>query len=164
MILIIRIITICLNLFLERGISMEKSFHYMLMAIQSLVHKSLLSRLKDTGLTAGQPKILEYLYYHNGASQKEIASGCHIEAGSLTSLLNRMEENHLVQRQMLNGNRRSYYIFLTDKGSCLADLVIKQFKEIEAEIWKDFSENDVQNFLESFSHIYEHLLPKEEAK
>ena len=87
-----------------------------------------------------------------------------IEAGSLTSLLNRMEENHLVQRQMLNGNRRSYYIFLTDKGSGLADLVIKQFKEIEAEIWKDFSENDVQNFLESFSHIYEHLLPKEEAK
>ena len=71
---------------------MDKSFHYLLMANQALIHKKLLSSLKDTDLSLGQPKILEYLKEHNGSSQKEIAKGCHIEAGSLTSVLGRMED------------------------------------------------------------------------
>lgn len=71
---------------------MSHSFHYLIMAEQSMFHKELLSRLKDTGLTIGQPKILDYLKDHGGAGQKDIARGCHIEPGTLTTLLNRMEE------------------------------------------------------------------------
>lgn len=54
--------------------------------------KKLMENVKSTGLTLGQPKVLDYLKHHDGANQKEIAAGCHIEAGSLTSILNRMEE------------------------------------------------------------------------
>ena len=53
---------------------MEKSFHYLLMANQAVFHKKLLSNLKNTCLTLGQPKILDYLKDHDGASQKEIAA------------------------------------------------------------------------------------------
>ena len=52
---------------------MEGTFHYMLMANQALVHKKLLAYLKDTGLTIGQPKVLEYLSEHDGSNQTEIA-------------------------------------------------------------------------------------------
>lgn len=79
---------------------MDLSFHYLVMAEHSILQKKLLSCLKNTGLTIGQPKILDYLKDHNGASQKEIARGCHIEPGTLTSLLNRMEETELVERRM----------------------------------------------------------------
>ena len=71
---------------------MEESFHYLLMASQSVLHKRLLAKLRDTGLTIGQPKVLEYLAGHDGASQIEIARACHIEVATLTSVLNRMEE------------------------------------------------------------------------
>lgn len=96
---------------------MPYSFHYLIMAEHSTFQKELLSRLRDTGLTIGQPKILDYLKDHNGISQKEIAKGCHIEPGTLTTLLNRMEEAGLVERRMMHGNRRSLYVFLTEKGS-----------------------------------------------
>ena len=46
---------------------MEGTFHYMLMAEQAMVQKHILRTLKDTGLTMGQPKILEYLMEHDGA-------------------------------------------------------------------------------------------------
>lgn len=141
---------------------MEQSFHYLLMSVQALVQKKLLASLKETGLTAGQPKILEYLQYHNGANQKEIARGCQIEAGSLTSILNRMEENHLVERRMLNGNRRSYYIFLTPKGEELANIVCLRFQELEKELFSHINERELLQFMNTFSNIYEHLLPKEE--
>lgn len=52
---------------------MNLSFHYLLMANQAMVQKELLSRLTDTPLSLGQPKILDYLNEHNGANQKEIA-------------------------------------------------------------------------------------------
>ena len=52
---------------------MEQSFHYQLMAVQSLVQKKILEQLSDTNLTIGQPKVLEYLGHHDGMSQKDIA-------------------------------------------------------------------------------------------
>ncbi|MFQ8842414.1 MAG: hypothetical protein ACLR8P_17485 [Clostridium fessum] len=59
-----------------------------------------MEQLKDTGLTLGRPKVLDYLKEHDGAKSKEIAAGCLIEAGSLTSILNRsMEEKDLIERK-----------------------------------------------------------------
>ena len=96
---------------------MDTSLHYLTMANQMLIQKRLLERVKASGLTLGQPKVLDYLKDHDGASQKEIAAGCFIEAGSLTSILNRMEEKGLIERRMLNGNRRTFHIFMTESGN-----------------------------------------------
>lgn len=101
---------------------MDTTLHYLTMANQMLIQKRLLERVKASGLTLGQPKILDYLKDHDGASQKEIAAGCFIEAGSLTSILNRMEEKGLIERRMLNGNRRTFHIFMTESGKKVRSL------------------------------------------
>lgn len=50
---------------------MDDTLHYLIMANQMLVQKALLEQLKDTGLTIGQPKILDYLKDHDGAIRKK---------------------------------------------------------------------------------------------
>ena len=40
---------------------MDKSFHYMIMVNQSLFQKKVLDALSPYKLTAGQPKVLDYL-------------------------------------------------------------------------------------------------------
>lgn len=92
-----------------------ESFHYLSMSNHMMIQKQLMEQLKPYGLTLGQPKVLDYLKDHDGANQKEIAAACHIEAGSLTSVLNRMEDQNMVERRILNGNRRSFHVFLTKK-------------------------------------------------
>ena len=52
------------------------TFHYLLMASHAIYNKKLMEMLSDTGLTAGQPKVLDYLGDYDGASQKEIAAHC----------------------------------------------------------------------------------------
>lgn len=106
---------------------MDNSLHYLIMANQMLVQKALLDKLKDTGLTIGQPKILDYLKYHDGSSQKDIAKACFLEAGSLTTILNKMEEKGLITRQTLNGNRRSFHIFMTEEGRKKQQLIDELF-------------------------------------
>ena len=110
---------------------MKESIHYLLMADHFLVQKALLASIKDSGLTPGQPKILDYLQNHNGCVQKDIAKGCHIEPASITVILKGMETKGYIERKMLNGDRRSLYVFLTDKGKEYIDYLNRKFKKIE---------------------------------
>ena len=136
---------------------MNDSFHSLSMANHMMVQKKLMEQLKDTGLTLGQPKVLDYLKDHDGASQKEIAAGCLIEAGSLTSILNRMEEKGLIERKMLNGNRRTFHIFMTESGKKNQKLVEETFEKIEETALNNISEEEQKVFMEIFHRIYRNL-------
>ena len=138
---------------------MSPTFHYLIMSEHSMFQKELLNRLKDSGLTIGQPKVLDYLKDHDGAGQKDIARGCHIEPGTLTTLLNRMEDTGLVERRMLNGTRRSLYVFLTEKGKNQLALVTETFSEMEEKAFRGISESEREAFMNVFLRIYENTLP-----
>ena len=43
---------------------MKESLHYLLMADHFMIQKALVTSVKDTGLTSGQPKVLDYLKKH----------------------------------------------------------------------------------------------------
>ena len=122
-----------------------------------MFQKELLARLKDTGLTIGQPKILDYLKDHDGAGQKDIAQGCHIEPGTLTTLLNRMEDAGLVERRTLNGNRRSLYVFLTEKGKQQVALVTEAFSAMEGEAFRGMSETECEILMRLMHQVYENI-------
>ena len=136
---------------------MDESFHYLIMAEHSLLQKGLLTMLKGSGLSAGQPKILDYLLTHNGAAQKEIARGCHIEPGTLTTLLNRMEENGLVERRMQKGNRRTYHIFMTAEGKRQALFVMENFHKLENNAFHGISDAEKKAFMKTLLQIYDNL-------
>ena len=136
---------------------MDNSLHYLIMANQMLVQKALLDKLKDTGLTIGQPKILDYLKDHDGSSQKDIAKACFLEAGSLTTILNKMEEKGLIERRILNGNRRSFHIFMTEEGKEKQRLVDQAFTNIEKKALMDISGEEYEQFLSVYRKIYANL-------
>ena len=136
---------------------MDESLHYLIMANQMLVQKSLLENMKKIGLTIGQPKVLDYLKDHDGSSQKDIAQGCFLEAGSLTSILNRMEEKGLIERKILNGNRRTFHIFMTEKGKESQKKVDETFSEIEKQALEGISEEEYAAFFEIYRKIYANL-------
>lgn len=136
---------------------MDESLHYLIMANQMLVQKTLLEQLKGSGLTIGQPKILDYLNEHDGSNQKEIAKACFLEAGSLTAILNKMEEKNLIERRMLNGNRRSFHIFLTEEGKAKQKLVNNAFAEAEKCALSGLSDEECDRCLSAFKKVYENL-------
>ena len=71
---------------------MKETLHYLLMTDHFLFQKTLFGKIKETGLSIGQPKVLDYLKEHDGTTQREIAAACQIEPASLTSILNGMEK------------------------------------------------------------------------
>ena len=143
---------------------MRLSYHYMLMANHVILQKKLFLSLKDTGLTLGQPKVLDLHQKKDGAAQKEIAAACHIEPASLTTILNGMEEKGLIQRKSLNGNRRSWHIFLTDRGKEMTEAIGMGFEELEAQAFSGISREERESFLKTFEKIYQNMEALEEKK
>ena len=135
---------------------MDKSFHYMIMVNQSLFQKKVLDALSPYKLTAGQPKVLDYLGKHNGCIQKSIATGCQIEPATLTGILSRMEEKKLIKRQTKDGNKRSLYVYLTDEG--------KRLQEIVNEILGGISEREKEQFINTFFKICNNMTNTEELQ
>lgn len=116
---------------------MDYSFHYLLLASQGLFQKRIMSELSECNLTAGQPKILDYLGLHDGSVQKDIALACQIEPATLTGLLSRMEEKGLIFRRSENSNRKSIHVYLTPEGKEKQRRVRAAFEELEKQIFED---------------------------
>ena len=132
---------------------MKESLHYLLMANHFMIQKALVTSVKDTGLTSGQPKVLDYLKNHNGAVQKDIAAGCHIEPASLTAILNGMETKGLIERRLCPDNHRFYNVYLTETGRLYVGRL-----ENESYALQNFSEADIEQLIEYLSRIYNTML------
>lgn len=113
---------------------MDQSFHYLLMAAQGMFQRAVMGELSKAGLTAGQPKVLDYLGLHDGSIQKHIAAGCQIDPATLTGLLGRMEEKGLIERRSQDGDRRSLYVYLTAEGWEKQKLVRSVLTRMETQV------------------------------
>ncbi|MBM6924731.1 MarR family winged helix-turn-helix transcriptional regulator [Pseudoflavonifractor phocaeensis] len=121
---------------------MDTSFHYLLAASAALFQRKVMAGLSDSGLTAGQPKVLDYLGLHDGSMQKDIAAGCQIDPATLTGLLNRMEEKGLIQRRVQPEDRRSFHVYLTEQGRDRQRLVRRTLEQMGDEVLAGFSREE----------------------
>lgn len=137
-----------------------ETLHYLLLADHLTFQKVLMTRIKDTGLTPGQPKVLDYLRCHDGAVQKDIAAACRIEPATITSVLLGMERKDLIRRQTQNGNRRSLSVHLTDQGRALAERVATEFDVIEAQAYQGFTQAEQTQLRALLSRVQDNMTRK----
>ena len=144
---------------------MEVNFHYQIMAVHTEFQKKVLNRLRKAGLTAGQPKVLDYLQDHNGANQKAIAAGCHMEPASASSVLTGMEHAGLIFRQAVPGDRRSLQVYLTALGKEKAELTRRVFASLEEQALDGLEERQRRELVALLAEIVKNLKDrKEEAE
>ena len=74
------------------------------------------SVVKQTGLSPAQMHTIEMIGHHHTLRMKELASRMGITTGTLTVMINRLEQAGLVARQPHARDRRSFNIVLTGKG------------------------------------------------
>ncbi|MBB4927694.1 DNA-binding MarR family transcriptional regulator [Kitasatospora kifunensis] len=77
--------------------------------------------LEELGLTYPQYLVLLVLWDRDEASVKELGSALHLDYGTLTPLLKRLESNGLLRRQRRPDDERAVRITLTDEGSALRE-------------------------------------------
>lgn len=106
--------------------------HYLLMKANTMVNQQILSRAAEIGLTPGQPKVLECLMTHEGCDQKTISAYCEIKPSTTGNILSGMERKGLIERRQTDGNRRSLYVYLTERGRETAVKMAAIFSQADA--------------------------------
>ena len=85
-------------------------------------------------------------------------------ASKLTGILSRMEEKKLIIRQTKDGNKRSLYVYLTDEGKRLQEIVNDTFEKVENEILGGISESEKEQFINTFFKICNNMTNTKELQ
>ena len=141
----------------EEERNMNQGLHYIIRLCHTLCNKKILQKTNALGLSAGQPKILEFLFNHNGCEQKEIAKACEIEPSTVTNLLAKMEGANLIKRKQLNGNRRSLHVFLTEEGGRVTQEVMEIFEEVKREAFEGFTTDEQLEMFRLLTKMFDNL-------
>lgn len=117
--------------------------------------------MKDIGLSAGQPKILNYLVAHAECTQKDIAKGCDIEPATVSKLLDNMETSGLVERKRMHEDRRSFAIIISESGRIAQKKWRSHCLDVEADALRDFSEEEKECLRTYLCRMYKNLTDRE---
>lgn len=106
---------------MSEGFDRESSFGWLINVLANNAAKVLDTELKKHGLTIALWPTLMCLWEKEGVTQREIAQKAKVENSTTTRTLDKLENLGLVVRQTDPNSRRSFCIFLTDKGRALKE-------------------------------------------
>lgn len=133
------------------------TLHGSLIKVMIIHRKACSERFNNIEISHGQPKILSFLYFNDGCSQKVLAENCYIEAATVTSILSNMEKAELIHRVRNEKDKRVFNVFITEKGKRLKFEVDKIFNDVDESCFKGFSDEERAKMLEFLDRIYENM-------
>lgn len=104
--------------------------------------KCMQNKLNKFDITPGQPRLLNYLYEHDGCVQKELSKNCDLKPATVTNILTGMEKAGLSFRLNDSADKRILRVFLTEKGVQAQQRIEKAFQSLEKECFTDFTEQE----------------------
>lgn len=138
--------------------------HHQLLVAFSHSNRAMLNRLRPTGLKPGQPKVLEYVVFNEGCTQRDIACACVMDKSTVTSVLSRMEEDGLVERRAKAGDRRVVAVFLTEAGRASASEVLACRNVVDEVAWRGLSTAERRQLSQLLGRVIDNLAADEKKE
>jgi DNA-binding MarR family transcriptional regulator len=112
------------------------------------------------GRTIGRSTLLRALYFAEGEplSQNEIGRQLAVTPATVTYMLTGLEKEGLVTRVRMEEDRRSFQVALTDAGMEMAERLLPMIPKLSVDLWRDFSTEDRERFLELLLRFLESTL------
>lgn len=136
--------------------------HHQLLVAFSHSNRAMLSRSRAAGLKPGQPKVLEYVVFHEECSQRDIARACVMDKSTVTSVVTRMEEEGLLERRARPGDRREVEIRLTRPGRDAAEKVLRYRDEVDNIAWGNLTHEERAELSSLLARVIRHFEGAEE--
>lgn len=97
------------------------------------------------GITVAQSRVIGTLaLVKNGMTQKEIADRIGIESPTIVPVIDKLEEQEMVERRPDPDDRRNNLIFLTKKSEAKWELIIECALDLEKACRRGVSESDIE--------------------
>jgi DNA-binding MarR family transcriptional regulator len=104
------------------------------------------AQTRELGVSPLEGHVLTYLRKYAPAPIHELVRVFGIKQSTLTSLLDRLEKAKLLRRELNPGDRRSFLIHLTDRGSQLTSRLNRMLETLEDDIRERVRRPEVKGF------------------
>ncbi|HWQ63603.1 MAG TPA: MarR family transcriptional regulator [Methanospirillum sp.] len=128
--------------------------------VHQLAGRVFARKLREHGLEAINPaqgRILFALWKGDGIPIRELAKRTKLQKSTLTSMLDRLEQDGLIIRNPSEKDRRVILIFLARDHEIIRDLFIQVSCEMIDEFYAGFSPEEIMDFEEKLKRIIRNL-------
>lgn len=101
-------------------------------------------KVAGTGVFRSQHKLLMTLGNHQDCSQTELAEKLEISPAAVAVSLKKLEKSGYISRQCDSRDNRVNQIVITEKGQDMIHRSVEYFQEIDENMLKGFSEQELQ--------------------
>ena len=141
---------------------LTQCINYLLTTSQHTVSQFLNGKLCEHDLTPSQYGVLSCLWQREFATPKQISEILGLESSTISGVLDRMQKKGLIERIVNQEDRREVRVIPTKKGKQLEEPITAIIDEINAEVLKCFTEEEVSALKAALKIIAEgkHFLTK----
>ncbi|WP_434566871.1 MarR family transcriptional regulator [Vibrio chagasii] len=125
----------------------QNSFGWMINVIANKASKDFDLELKKHGLTIALWPTLMCLWEEEGVTQRDIAEKSKVENSTTTRTLDKLEKLELVERRADPNSRRSFRIYLTEKGKALEEVLIPIPVKLNKELMEALDTDEQQQMI-----------------
>lgn len=124
-----------------------------------IIRKKLAAGFKDAGveLTPEEFAILSRLWEEDGLYQTELTEKTLKDKTRVTRLLGNLIDKSFVEKKTDENDRRSYRIFITEKGRDHKSIVLPIVKELMEQASRHVSPEDMQTTIKTLKLVFENV-------
>ena len=123
------------------------SFGWLVNVVANKASKDFDVELKKYGLTIALWPTLMCLWEEEGLTQRDIAAKSKVENSTTTRILDKLEKLDLVERRADPNSRRSFRIYLTEKGKELEKDIIPVPARVNKELMSALDADEQQQMI-----------------
>lgn len=127
--------------------------HFLLAKAAQRANQISKSRLEPYGVTPVQYALLFQLWEKDGQTSNELGKRLLLDSATITGIIDRLEQNGLIERRTDANDRRTKLIFLTEKGKTLEKPLKRQMDEMNEEVLSGLRDEEIQWFKEILFNI-----------
>lgn len=136
---------------------LEDQFYFQLLKCSNHQKRWINQRTIQIDVLPGQSKILQCLDEYGPLTPKEIGKLCIVDKSTTTSLLNKMEKMHYIEKKNQNHDKRSIQIHLTTLGKEKTQLVKQICQESNQVLLQSLSKIEQKEIIDILKKINDSL-------
>ena len=128
------------------------------MGVQKSQFRYLRNLMNENKLYRGDPRLLMYVFFHNGRKQAEIARGLCVKPATLTVMLQRMEQAGLVERRNDTQDQRVQRVYITELGKETSEKTVDVYKNAVKKFYQGVTDEEMEGYRSTLEKVKANVL------
>jgi MarR family transcriptional regulator for hemolysin len=140
----------------------QDNFGFLIHDVARLLRKNFSRRVQSVGLTQEQCRVIVHLSRCEGIQQVDLAELLEIKPITLARLLDKLQENGLIERRMNPDDRRAFRLYLTRAAQAVLKKILAIGVATRSDAYRHISASDLQMTFSVLSRLKANLVDAED--